>query len=350
MTDRATARASASSRAPVTEAVISVAAPSPSAACWRARSRATASIAAPRAVAAGEPAPTGATPAAPDARTKTVSFVLVSPSTESWSQVRAAAGRSRPHRTSGATVASVSTTDSIVAIRGWIIPTPLAIPLTVTRAGRPSLPGSSRIAVATLVFESVVRRATAAASSPSSDAASTGTRAASPAPTLSSGSRVPMTPVERWSVRSTVTPVVAASIAAISAWSASPAAPVAAFALPLVEMTASAQPNPPRGSPDVAARCARDSRTGAAANAFGVKTAATAAGPVVESTTARSGRPEALIPAARPPALKPAGMTGRRSTGGRSAEDVGTGRSESVVMGRAGAARGRPSRAGHGRG
>ena len=280
-----------------------------------------------------------------------MSFVLVSPSTESWSQVRAAAGRSRPHRTSGATVASVSTTDSIVAIRGWIIPTPLAIPLTVTRAGEPpSAPGRSTVVVATLVFESVVRSATAAASSPSSVAASVGRIAASPASTFSSGNRVPMIPVERWSVRSTATPVAAASISAISAWSASPAAPVAAFALPLVEMTASAQPNPPRGSPDVAARCARDSRTGAAANVFGVKTAATAAGPAVERTTARSGRPEALIPAANPPALKPAGMAGRRSTGGRSVEDVGMERSEMVVMARVGAVRGRPSRAGRGRG
>ena len=84
---------------------------------------------------------------------------------------------------------------------------------------------------------------------------------------------------------------------------------MAAFALPLVEMTEFAQPNPPRGSPDVAARLARDSRTGAAANVFGVKTAAAAAGPAVVTTTARSGRPEALIPAASPPALKPAGMT-----------------------------------------
>ena len=168
VTDRATARASASSRAPVTVAVISVVAPSPSAACWRARSRATASSAAPRATAAAEPAPTGSAPAAPDARTKTVSLVLVSPSTDSWSQVRAAAGRSRPQRTSGATAASVSTTDSIVAIRGWIIPTPLAMPQTVTVTGRPSPPGSSTVVDATLVFESVVRSATAAASSPSS--------------------------------------------------------------------------------------------------------------------------------------------------------------------------------------
>ena len=92
-----------------------------------------------------------------------MSFVLVSPSTDSWSQVRAAAGRSRPHRTSGATVASVSTIDSIVAIRGWIIPTPLAIPLTVTRTGRPAPSGSSTDVVATLTTESVVRSASAAA-------------------------------------------------------------------------------------------------------------------------------------------------------------------------------------------
>ena len=132
-TARATARASASSRAPVTAAVISVLAPSPSAACWRARSRAIGLDRGAEGAAAAEPAPTGAAPDAPDARRKTVSFVLVSPSTESWSQVRAAAGRSRPHSTSGATAASVRTTDSIVAICGWIIPTPLAMPLTVTR-------------------------------------------------------------------------------------------------------------------------------------------------------------------------------------------------------------------------
>ena len=93
-------------------------------------------------------------------------------------------------------------------------------------------------------------------------------------------------------------------------------------------MIASAQPNPPRASPDVAARCAFDSRTGAAANVFGVKTAAAAAGPEVVTTTARSGRPEALIPAASPPARKPDGMAARRSTGGRSGEDAGMGRSE----------------------
>ena len=60
MTDRAMARASTSSAAPVTRHVMSVVAPSPSPACWRARSRATASTAAPSAAAAAEPASIGA--------------------------------------------------------------------------------------------------------------------------------------------------------------------------------------------------------------------------------------------------------------------------------------------------
>ena len=49
-------------------------------------------------------------PAAPLARRMTVSFVLVSPSIESWFQVRAAAGRSSPLSVAGSIVASVSRT------------------------------------------------------------------------------------------------------------------------------------------------------------------------------------------------------------------------------------------------
>src|SRR6185503_20683885 len=105
--------------------------------------RATASIAPPSWLASRVPARTGAAPAAPEARTNTVSFVEVSPSTLSWSHVLAAAGRSSPYSVEGSTDASVKTTDSIVAIRGWIIPTPLAIPVTRTgRGARPSGSGS----------------------------------------------------------------------------------------------------------------------------------------------------------------------------------------------------------------
>ncbi len=172
-----------------------------------------------------------------------MSFVDVSPSTLSWSQVRAAAGRSRPWSVAGSTAASVRTIDSIVAIRGWIIPTPLAIPVTRTeRTASPSASGRVRVVVAALTTESVVRRASAAAARPSSLGASVGATAAIPDRTMSSGSRVPMIPVDSRSVVGSSVPVAAASIAATSAWSASPAAPVAAFAQPLVEMTAVAQP------------------------------------------------------------------------------------------------------------
>src|SRR5439155_1811451 len=74
-------------------------------------------------------------------------------------------------------------------------------------------------------------------------------------------------------------------------------------------------------------------RTGAAAKAFGVKTAAAAAGrrpsgPRVVAMTARSGRPDALIPTAVAPATNPPGIAARRSTAGRTgggAEVAGAG-------------------------
>ena len=172
-----------------------------------------------------------------------MSFVEVSPSTLSWSQVRAAAGRSNPWSVAGSTVASVRTIESIVAIRGWIIPTPLAIPVTRTgRTARPSGSGRVIVVVAALTRESVVRSASAAAASPSSVAARFGLTVAIPDRTTSSGRRVPMIPVERSRVWLSGVASACASIAATSAWSASPAAPVAAFAQPLVEMIPVAQP------------------------------------------------------------------------------------------------------------
>ena len=66
----------------------------------------------------------------------------------------------------GSAVASVRTTESIVAMRGWIIPTPLAMPVTVTStvpAADAAGSGTGRVAI--LVVESVVRSAAAADSS-----------------------------------------------------------------------------------------------------------------------------------------------------------------------------------------
>ncbi len=82
-----------------------------------------------------------------------MSFVLVSPSTLSWSHVRAVAGRSSPWSAAGSIVASVRTIASIVAILGWIIPTPLAMPVTRTRrTARPSGSGRAIVTVAAFVL------------------------------------------------------------------------------------------------------------------------------------------------------------------------------------------------------
>ena len=255
----------------------------------------------------------------------------------------------------GSIVASVSSTLSIVAIRGWIIPTPLAMPETRTVTEPPAAAGSSTVVVTTFVRESVVRSAIAAASRPASLAARpSATIRSIPGRTRSSGRRVPMIPVDIASAVAGGAPTAAARPARIARWSASPAAPVAAFALPDVETTPVAQPQRPSPSGAVVARFARLRRTGAAAIVFGVKTAAAAAGirpsgPRSVVMTARSGRPDALIPTVAPPARNPRGIAARRSTGGSpvgGARRASSGRCRVSVMGRAGAVRGRPSRAG----
>ena len=170
-----------------------------------------------------------------------MSFVEVSPSTESWFHVRDAAPASSARSVAGSAVASVRMTESIVAIRGWIMPTPLAMPLTVIDAVPPPAAGTSTRVVAVFVVESVVRSATAAAWSASSVAASDppATRT-TVSRTSSTGSRVPMTPVERWSTSAGAQPTAPATASPIAAWSASPSGPVAAFADPEVAMTARA--------------------------------------------------------------------------------------------------------------
>ena len=123
------------------------------------------------------------------------------------------------------------TIESIVAIRGWIIPTPLAIPVTVISTVPPPAAGAEPVTVAAFVTESVVRSASAAAASAASSAVSppSATRSIA-AVTRSSGSRAPMMPVERWRTWLGRQPSAVATAAPIAAWSSSPAAPVAAFA------------------------------------------------------------------------------------------------------------------------
>ena len=83
------------------------------------------------------------------------------------------------------------TTASIVASSGWIIPEPFAIPPTVNPSSETA---------DSFVRVSVVRIAFAASAPP--DAASSAAAVRRPASTFSSGSSVPMTPVERTSTSS----------------------------------------------------------------------------------------------------------------------------------------------------
>ena len=110
-----------------------------------------------------------------------MSLVLVSPSTESWSQVRAAAGRSSPHSVAGRD-GRVGQDDR--QHRGHARmdhPDALGDPAdrSPSRAA-PSASGSSTVVVATFVTESVVRSASAIGLSPASVAASVGTSALEP--------------------------------------------------------------------------------------------------------------------------------------------------------------------------
>ncbi|OLB82037.1 MAG: hypothetical protein AUI15_38715 [Actinobacteria bacterium 13_2_20CM_2_66_6] len=81
-TDRAARLASESEAAPPTRTVISLVAPSPSRAIERAMICATSTMPACRAAASGLPAVIGRLPASPLASSRKVSFVELSPSTD----------------------------------------------------------------------------------------------------------------------------------------------------------------------------------------------------------------------------------------------------------------------------
>jgi hypothetical protein len=156
---------------------------------------------------------------------------------------------------------------------------PFAIPPTVKPAPRTS---------ASLRCVSVVRIASAASASPSGRraAASAGT----PRSMTSIGRGMPMSPVEQTSTSVASPPIWAATAAHMRSAFAWPSAPVAAFAFPLLRMTAAARP-------PVASRCARVTRTGAAVILFAVNTAAAGTGcPSAVATSERSGTPAGLMP------------------------------------------------------
>ena len=127
-TDLATVLACASSAAPVTVHSSSLVAPSPSAAMQRHRWTVTVLSAAMKASNSGPSAVISAFPAWPLARMTTMSLVEVSPSTLTILKVRCTSLESAFCSMAGLTAASVVRNTSIVAMLGWIIPEPLAMP------------------------------------------------------------------------------------------------------------------------------------------------------------------------------------------------------------------------------
>ena len=219
-TARATARASASSRAPVTAAVMSV---RRALAVGRLLARQVPRDRLDRRARERPRPATGLDRRGPRA-----------PRTPGRRRCRSCSCRHRPRagsrsapRPAGAaptgprapTVASVRMTDSIVAICGWIIPTPLATPLTRTvdrpAVGRGQLDGRGRDldhANRSCAAPSPRPRAARHRSRPASARAPS-----SPPRPASSGSRVPMIPVDRCERPvELASPVAAASIRAIS--------------------------------------------------------------------------------------------------------------------------------------
>ena len=163
------------------------------------------------------------------------------------------------------------------------MPAPLAQPPSVQVT-----PPASNVARASFMKPSVVIIARAKSLPPSGES---GTSRA-PASTRSMGRKCPMMPVLLTNAKSTSQPARSAARPSIVRASARPRAPVAQLALP--ELTITAWMWGSRSWP-------WSTSSGSAFDWLRVKTAAAAAGRS-ETSSARSGWPEALIPQAMPPA------------------------------------------------
>ena len=162
----------------------------------------------------------------------------------------------------------------MVAMSGWIMPEPLAMPATVTSVS----PMRAR-AHAPLANVSVVRIASAASRQPGAVSASH--RPGSAAVILPTGRGSPITPVEATNTSSGSQPRSAAAVSASARTAASPAAPTSTLALPALTTRPRARP---RG------RMARHHATGWPGTRERVSRPATAV-PWASSTSNRSGRP-----------------------------------------------------------
>ena len=170
-----------------------------------------------------------------DAITK-LSLVDVSPSTVAQLNETSAISRAIAVRMSAGIGASVARNESIVAMFGWIIPEPFAIPVTVI--GTPSTIVRRDAPLGTV---SVVMIDRAASNQPSLRAAACATGSA--ATIFSNGSGSMITPVENGRTSSGAQRSNSPTAAHVDRAALSPGWPVPAFALPA--LTISARSDPP---------------------------------------------------------------------------------------------------------
>src|SRR5665811_971439 len=188
----------------------------------------------------------------------------------------------------------------MVAMFGWIMPDPLAMPVMVMVA--PSMIICFEIALATM---SVVMIACAASNQLS--ARMFATAPGKPAAILATGNCSMITPVENGNICDALQPSKPARAAQVVRASCKPCSPVPALALPV--LTSSAR------MPSACARCSRATITGAAQKRFLVNTPATRA-PSHNCITSRSLRLGRLIFASAMPKETPATGNSCVATGG----------------------------------
>ncbi len=149
----------------------------------------------------------------------------MSPSITSWLSDAPTASTSASCRNGRFAAASVTRNDSVVAIRGAIIPEPFDTPSSVT-----SRPSTVQRATARLGTESlvIIARATPRLRSVASPSRSAGSAAA----TLSTSMRGPMRPVDEQTTSCSRTPSRLATSACTRRQSRTPSLPVPALAMP----------------------------------------------------------------------------------------------------------------------
>src|SRR5574340_141422 len=184
----------------------------------------------------------------------------------------------------------------MVAMLGWIMPEPLAIPVTVT-----VLPPTCARRLAPLATMSVVMIACAA--SLQWAGARSAWAAGSAGRILSTGSGSRITPVENGSTCSAPMPMIPATASQVRRARSRPSSPVPALALPVLITSARIS---------ALARCCLHRMTGAAQKRFCVNTPATRL-PGASSISVMSRRPGFLMPAEAMPRRTPA--TGNREAG-----------------------------------